>query len=155
LWDDTDALYYDYDVRNTCLIRENTIASFMPLYAGLADDHRARQLVEKHLLNPLHYTPDSITARFRVSTTSRTNRYFDALRYWRGPIWLNTNWLVIRGLERYGYSDLARHIRADTYALVERAGFCEYFDPRTGTGYGTDAFSWSAALTIDLLEDEP
>jgi len=33
----------------------------------------------------------------------------------------------------------------------ERSGFFEYFDPRTGEGLGAPAFSWTAALAIDLL----
>ena len=57
-------------------------------------------------------------------------------------------------LERYGQTDLAREIRDDTLLLVERAGFHEYFDPRTGEGDGTDMFSWTAALVIDLVEDD-
>lgn len=152
LWDDVDGLYYDFDRRGARWIKENTIAAFMPLYAGLADDERARRLVEKHLLNPAEYASDSNT-QFRVPTASKTNDYFDPRSYWRGPIWVNANWLVLRGLKRYGYAELANQIREDTLALVERTGFREYFDPRTGEGYGTDTFSWSAALVIDLVED--
>jgi hypothetical protein len=36
--------------------------------------------------------------------------------------------------------------------LVERSGFREYFDPFGGTGFGTDGFGWTAALTIDVIE---
>ena len=35
--------------------------------------------------------------------------------------------------------------------LVRRSGWREYFDPFSGAGYGSADFSWSAALTIDLL----
>ena len=45
-------------------------------------------------------------------------------------------------------------VALDTFALVERSGFHEYFNPHTGEGYGTDMFSWSAALVIDLVEDD-
>lgn len=152
LWDDGDGLYYDFDKRGARSIKENTVAAFMPLYAGLAEDEKARRLVEKHLLKPGEYAPDSNT-QFRVPTASKTNDYFDPRSYWRGPIWVNANWLVLRGLKRYGYAELASQIRKDTLALVERTGFHEYFDPRTGKGYGTDTFSWSAALVIDLVED--
>ncbi|MDE3090237.1 MAG: glycoside hydrolase [Chloroflexota bacterium] len=152
LWDDADALYYDFDHHGGHAIRENTIAALMPLYAGLPTQEQAARLV-KHLLNPEEYAPDTST-KFRVPTASKSNRYFAPRGYWRGPVWVNTNWFMIRGLERYGYTDLARAIRADTLALVERAGFHEYFDPRTGDGDGTDMFSWSAALVIDLLEDD-
>ncbi|MBI3740465.1 MAG: hypothetical protein HY257_01750 [Chloroflexi bacterium] len=153
LWNENDALYYDYDVRNARVIRENTIAAFMPLYAGVAEDEPARRLVQNHLLDSAQYAPDLDNTKFRIPTASKSNRYFDPRGYWRGPIWVNLNWFLIQGLTRYGYHDLARQIREDTLALVESAGFHEYFDPRTGVGYGTDKFSWSAAFVIDLVED--
>ncbi|WP_372237024.1 MGH1-like glycoside hydrolase domain-containing protein [Klebsiella pneumoniae] len=40
------------------------------------------------------------------------------------------------------------------HRLLERvrtAGFREYLDPLTGAGHGTDDFSWTAALTLDLI----
>jgi len=39
--------------------------------------------------------------------------------------------------------------------LIAGAGFREYFNPFDGTGYGTDGFGWSAALTIDFIERLP
>ena len=36
-------------------------------------------------------------------------------------------------------------------ALTGQSGLREYFNPLTGTGHGTDRFSWSAALLIDVL----
>ena len=154
LWNDADALFYDFDQRGGRVIRENTIAALIPLYAGLATKAQADRLV-KHLLNPEEYAPDTTTT-LRVPTASKSSNYFAPRGYWRGPIWVNMNWFLIHGLERYGYVDLARAIRADTLTLVERSGFHEYFDPRTGEGDGSDMFSWSAALVIDLVEvNEP
>jgi len=152
LWNNDDAFFYDFDHRRRSIIRENTIAALIPLYGGLATKEQADRLV-KHLMNPEEYAPDTLTA-FRVPTASKSSRYFAPRGYWRGPIWVNMNWFLIRGLERYGFADLANAIRADTLALIERSGFHEYFDPRTGEGDGTDMFSWSAALVIDLEEDD-
>ena len=33
---------------------------------------------------------------------------FQPTRYWRGPIWPILNWVLQRGLDRYGYGDLRR-----------------------------------------------
>lgn len=152
LWDEADGLYYDYDLRGEQLVRENTLGSLMPLYAGLADLEHAR-LVREHLTNRSEYAPDGIVSYFQIPTTSKSSRYFNPRAYWRGPIWVNMNWFMIRGLERYGYHEEARQVRQDTLSLVRKSGFHEYFDPRTAQGYGTPAFSWSAALAIDLLID--
>ena len=34
-------------------------------------------------------------------------------------------------------------------ALTQRSGFREYYDPRTGEGFGAEGFSWSA-LVLDM-----
>jgi glycogen debranching enzyme len=77
---------------------------------------------------------------------------FDRRRYWRGPIWINTNWLLWSGLDQHGRDSETDDILLSTLRLVERSGFREYFDPLDGTGYGSDGFGWTAALTLDLIE---
>jgi glycogen debranching enzyme len=127
----------------------------MPLYAGLPGKEQTRLLVEKHLLNQDEYAPDGQRTHFFAPTTSKNNPYFDPVKYWRGPIWVNTNWLLFEGLYRYDeHRDLADRIRSDTLELLDRNGFFEYFDPSTGKGLGTENFSWSAALALVLLATE-
>jgi glycogen debranching enzyme len=69
---------------------------------------------------------------------------------YRGPTWMNTNWYLSRGLRRHGHAALARRIEEASAALVEREGFREYYDPRTGEGFGARDFAWSA-LALDML----
>jgi glycogen debranching enzyme len=76
---------------------------------------------------------------------------FDPRKYWRGPIWINTNWLLERGCRAVGADALADELRTSTLELVRRNGFREYFDTHTGAAYGGHRFSWSAALTLDTL----
>ncbi len=80
-----------------------------------------------------------------------TGPAFDTTRYWRGPAWINTSWLVLRGLQRHGRHAEAATLRAALLNAVRQEGFREYFDPHTGVGRGVSDFSWSAALTLDLL----
>jgi glycogen debranching enzyme len=76
---------------------------------------------------------------------------FDARKYWRGPVWIHLNWMLIRGLQRLGLSTAATQLRAQTLGLAAGTGFFEYFHAFSGEGIGGTDFSWSAALTIDLL----
>jgi glycogen debranching enzyme len=64
------------------------------------------------------------------------------------------NWFIMEGLKRYGYDDLAGRIRQDTLRLIEASGFREYYDARDGSGCGSTDFSWSAALTIEMIQDQ-
>ncbi len=150
LWDEDAGLYYDFDLRSGQGVRENTCATFLPLYAGLASHTQAARLVETHLLNPDEYAPDEHT-RYFLPSAAKNSAYFEPKRYWRGPVWLNINWLLVQGLRRYGYAEVADTVTAHTLELIERGSFAEYYDPRDGTPCGAREFSWSAALALELL----
>lgn len=154
LWDEADGTYYDYDLRGGRRLRVNTIAGLVPLFAGLPEPAQAERLLREHLLHPGRFAPDGGT-RFWVPSCAKDQPGWDPRRYWRGPVWLNTNWLVLRGLERYGYAQEARAVADHSLELVRRSGFREYYDPRDGSGAGSLAFTWSAALTLDLLHRPP
>jgi glycogen debranching enzyme len=93
-------------------------------------------------------------ARFPIPSVARSHPAFSPRPLgnllWRGPTWVNLNWLVARGLRRRGRADLARRIEDASLALVERSGFREYYNPLTGAGYGARNFAWSA-LVLDML----
>ncbi|GAA0919572.1 MGH1-like glycoside hydrolase domain-containing protein [Pseudonocardia zijingensis] len=93
----------------------------------------------------------ALNDRVPLPSYDLTGPAFDTTRYWRGPAWINTSWLVLRGLERHGRHAEATALRAAMLSAVRQEGFREYFDPRTGEGRGVQDFSWSAALTLDLL----
>ena len=86
-----------------------------------------------------------------MTTVSKSSAAFDPRRYWRGPVWINVNWFLVRGLRRCGLADEAEELRLLTLRLLETSGFAEYYDPRTGEALGSGDFSWSAALALDLL----
>jgi glycogen debranching enzyme len=89
---------------------------------------------------------------FPVPSVRTDAAQFDAARYWKGPTWINTNWLVIQGLRAIREVRLAGELRARTLRLIEQSGFGEYFSPLTGERRGADEFSWTAALTLELLQ---
>jgi hypothetical protein len=64
-------------------------------------------------------------------------------------------WLLAAGLRRHGFHSLVEQIASSSLRLVAGSGFREYYDPFNGTGYGTDGFGWSTALTIDFIERLP
>ena len=78
-----------------------------------------------------------------VATTSPAEPGFEPRRYWRGPVWISVNWLLADGLG-------PEHVRR-TLELVAHGGMHEYFEPNTAEGLGADHFTWTAALSLDLL----
>jgi len=149
LYDEQDGLYYDFDIKSKTLIKEQTSASFVPLYAEVASKEVAQKIVRQHIINPGEYWTN-----YPLPTVSADSDKFSPKGYWRGPVWVNMNWFIAKGLEMYGFNNYANLIKEKTIALINRSGFREYFNPNTGEGYGADNFSWSAALTLDMVLDE-
>jgi hypothetical protein len=147
LWDPYTETYYSRDFVTHRLLKEPTIAGLMPLYAGCITKERAELLV-KTLENEHVFGPP-----YPVPSTPLNSIWFDPERYWQGPSWFNTNWLIIDGLKRYGFKDHAEALAESMMELAHDQGFYEYFNPISGKGLGAQNFSWTAALTVDLVEE--
>jgi len=80
---------------------------------------------------------------------------FDPHRYWRGPAWFNTNWLLESGLRVHGEQAAADTLREELLRTAADTDFAEYVDPYTGEACGALGFGWTAALALDLLHSRP
>lgn len=145
LWDEPTGQYYSRSFVSHKLIEEPTIATLLPLYAGSISQERVKQLVE------LLKNRKVFGSRYPVPSVPLNSPGFNPMRYWQGPTWINTNWLIIDGLERYSFSKEASDLRERTLELVAKSGPSEYFNPKNGQPAGAQNFSWTAALIIDLL----
>jgi glycogen debranching enzyme len=149
LWEEDAAAFRERDVHGD-EATTGTVADLFPLYAGVPDERQARKLCAESLWSPQRFGP-SQSAPWPVTTVSKSSPAFEPRRYWRGPVWVNVNWFLIRGLDRCGLVAEAAELRLLTLRLVETSGFAEYYDPSTGAPLGSADFSWSAALVLDLL----
>ncbi|HET9098114.1 MAG TPA: trehalase family glycosidase [Candidatus Saccharimonadales bacterium] len=148
LWDPYSGQYYSRDFVTHRLLKTPSIATLMPLYAGSVTDERASQLVK--LLENEHI----FGTAYPVPSVPPSSFMFDRHRYWQGPSWINTNWLVIQGLKTYGFKDHAAALSESTIEMVDKSGFYEYFDPLNGKPLGAPNFSWTASLIIDLMKSK-
>lgn len=147
LWDPYAKTYWSRDFITHKLLKEPSIATLLPLYAGSISKERAADLVRK--LENEHV----FGVNYPVPSVPLDSADFNPERYWQGPTWVNTNWLVIEGLRQYGYDDHAEALKEATLQMVEQSGFWEYFHPISGEPLGARNFSWTAALAIDLVRD--
>ncbi len=149
LWDPETSRFGALDVVRNERSVEDSIVSFAPL---LDPDLPKPQLDAVMAdLRSAHFHPDRPTS-FVAPTYDLQAADFDERRYWRGPVWINTNWLLWNGLRQHGQDAEADAILQSSLRLVDLSGFHEYFDPFDGQAFGTDGFGWTAALTIDFIE---
>lgn len=147
LWDEYSGQYYSRDTTTGRLIKVPSIGTLLPLYAGTITKQRAEQLVS--LLKNRHV----FGATYAVPSVPLNSDWFQPHLYWQGPTWVNMNWLMIDGLKRYGFDKEAAQLTKQTIELVQKNGPSEYFSPIDGSPAGAKNFSWTAALTLDLLQD--
>lgn len=148
LWDPYTGQYYSRDFITHRLLKVPSIATLLPLYAGTISKERAAELV-KMLENEKAFGP-----AYPVPSVPLNSEWFKPKGYWQGPSWINTNWLIIDGLKRYGYKEHAAALTESSLELVEKSGCSEYFDPLTGEAAGAMDFSWTASLAIDLMNSK-
>ncbi len=133
-----------------------TWAALSPLALPDLPESIGRRMVEEHLLNPdrfwLPVPPPSVSAE--ETGFSRHDHFLFLRRYWRGPTWINTAWLVWLGLARLGYEDQAADLAKRVASAVVAAGLREYYDPYSGRGMGARDFSWSS-LVLEMADPQP
>ncbi len=118
-----------------------------PLLTGRLPGEIADRLVG-HIADP-----NKFWSRYPIPTVAMDDPQFDPQQMWRGPTWVNINYLFIEGLFKSGYPALARQLRQRTLEmLANHTDFYEYYDPQSGENppKASPIFGWSAALFIDL-----
>lgn len=104
LWCGEDSYYYDM-YRDGSLNHVKSIGAYWILLAGILPENRLKPFIE-HLKNPAEFNRPN-----RVPTLSADSPLYDKTGgYWRGSVWAPTNYMVLKGLEKYGYNDLAYDI---------------------------------------------
>lgn len=139
-----DAIFWSTFGPDYRKIKVITWAIFGPLFADIATPEEAENLVKNYLLNAKKfYLP------FMVPTVPNDEPSFDPEGFWRGPVWMATNWFIFKGLKKYGYHKEAQGILDSSLALLEKSGFREQFNPLTGEGLGAHNFTWGG-LVLDM-----
>ncbi|KUN72686.1 hypothetical protein AQJ46_11420 [Streptomyces canus] len=156
LWDPANGMFLCRDLRGSAqdrrgaLIPERGVSGLLPLLLpGLPRD----------IVTAVVRTASG--PHFGLGTTTRLlpsydllGEAFDPHRYWRGPAWFNTAWLLERGLRTHGEHRRADAVRESALELAGTTDFAEYVDPYTGEACGATGFSWTAALALDLLHSD-
>jgi putative isomerase len=176
-WDERDAIYYSVDVQSRQNLMEHRIfgelnvnlkpfwkvmplkvmswSSFLPMWSGIASKERAGRMVNEHLLNDKRFLCD-----YGVRTLSADERMYSPSESrgnpsnWLGPVWIISNYLVWKGLERVGFAEAAAIIAARTSSLLEqdleKNGFLhENYDPETGEGMAAPGFwNWNILAVL-------
>jgi glycogen debranching enzyme len=128
LWDPATKFYYDQN-RQRGRHNVKTIAAYWTLLAGIADPEKAAGLVA-HLQNPAEFKRVHLVPTVPADQAG----YHPKGDYWRGGVWTPTTMMVVRGLERCGYKELARtialnHVDNVLQVFQETGTVWEFYQP--------------------------
>ena len=138
---------------------------------GAGKGTQAEMLVE-HLENP-----NEFCTAFPVPSISASDERY-AKDMWRGPVWINLNYMIILGLRENGFADLASELTKKTIDVINEwylktGTVYEFYDSENKTppfkldrkGPVTEIYDirkkyqsirdygWSCTLTLDMLEN--
>ena len=129
LWNDEEYFYFDYDVKNHIMSDVMASSGFMPLICGACDRNQALRLAE-HLSNSTTFGTAMPVPSIAADSTACYSKDM-----WRGPAWINLNWLIAYGFERYGMNEQSEYIKGKSISKIEQTfnkygTFFEFFDDR-------------------------
>lgn len=165
-------LIFDYSTGRSERIVHYGYLSLLPLFLGQvpANDSDKLKSIFDLMENPKHLWSD-----YGLRSLSASDPMFGkGENYWRGPIWINMNYLALRSLHLYYnaesslmltgdlavqagriYQQLRQNVVENVYAEHRRTGFLwEQYNSTSGKGQRSHPFSGWTALVLNLMAEK-
>jgi glycogen debranching enzyme len=158
MWDEQTGFYYHVDKKNHSFtyktkddLKREEIIGFLPLWAGVADNQRATRLVEKLTDSKKFWRT------YGVPTLAADDPYYNPKGYWNGPVWVEWNYLILRGLLDYGYKqeaqELAERVSANMIAHLKKDHtFWELYNPDEQWAGHNKTYIWAGLINRMLMD---
>lgn len=154
MWDEKDGLYYDYNYRSGKTKKIKSLATYFPLFHGLADLIQAERISSNLVL---------FEQEFGLVTCDRNYGFID--RQWNYPVgWAPLHWIAYQGLKRYSYEEDAKRLALKwvnlNFSIWEKTNkFFEKYDVVKGTHEviidnrykNQEGFGWTNAVFHALV----
>ena len=172
-YDEKDGMYYSVDLNLLpvdpnaelhkgaprhwdCLIqRIGCWSGFLAMWAGIATPQQAERMVRENLLDE-----KAFWAPYGVRTLSKYEKMYVIKKSgnpscWLGPVWGISNYMVFRGLVKYGFDAEARELAQKTQKLFEKdiiacGELHEYYDPESGEPVMNPGFQNWNLLSVNM-----
>ena len=140
LWSEKDAMFYNRRRDTGAWVRVMSWSNFLPLVDRLLDAPKAKRMIEGHLLNT-----DEMRSEYGFRSLAKSDGAYnneaiiDPYSNWRGPVWINANFLDWIALRRYGYKDEAHQLAVTLAGVLHRdiekwGSMHEDYSAETGEG---------------------
>lgn len=115
---------------------------------------------------------DQLWSDYGICSLSKQDRFYgEGENYWRGPIWMNMNFMVLRSLHRHYipairspalrqralkiYSELRNNLVSNMFSEYERTGYVwEQYSCEDGKGSRSHPFTGFSALVLLAMSEK-
>ena len=159
LWDGETRFYYNVNKDNHTFsykspgdLKIKEIIGFLPIWAGVADKEKAALLVEKMKDTAEFWRP------YGIPSLSAKSDYYCPIGYWNGPVWVQWEYLLYRGLRDYGYNKDAavlseKVLKNMIHHLKNDHVFWEFYSADDLQSGWNKTYIW-AGIAVRFLMDE-
>jgi neutral trehalase len=158
LWDPETQFYYNVNKNNQSFtfhspndLKIKEIIGFLPLWAGVTDQEMARSLVEKMQDTTEFWRP------YGIPSLTAASDYYCPIGYWNGPVWVQWEYLLYRGLRDYGYPGVAdqlaeRVLDNMVYHLKKDHVFWEFYSADDRQAGWNKTYIWAGIAARFLID---
>ena len=158
LWDEETGFYYHVDKRDNDFtftrkndLKRQEIVGLLPLWAGIPSAEQADRLVK------ILTDSSKFWRRYGIPSLAADDPFYNPQGYWNGPVWVEWNYLIMRGLQKYGYRKEARELTRRVAAnMVDRLKkdhtLWEFYSPDESWGGHHHTYIWAGMINSMLLE---
>lgn len=137
MWDKKEKIFRSLDFKNQ-QIKSVSASHLVPILLDNIEKEMLEGVVSHLTSEKEFWTP------YPIPSLPRNNSKFNlsGSRFfcnWSGPVWVNINWLIVKGLLKHvrdypALGGIAKTIIKKTTEMVEREGLWEYYHPFSGKG---------------------
>ncbi len=159
LWDENTGFYYNvtrdgqkFSFRNSDDLKIKEIIGFLPYWAGITGKGQTEKLLLTLKDSNEFWRP------YGVPSLSAREQYYNPIGYWNGPVWVQWNYLIFRGLldhgDTLGAQELAGKVMDNMiWHLKKDHVFWEFYSPDERQAGWNQTYIWAgiaARFLIDL-----
>ena len=83
--------FFSYDFKNHNLIKVDAISNYFILFADLGNKEINNKIISK-------LKKYNSQREYFFTTVNPKDKTFEETRYWRGPVWINSNWIIYQAV---------------------------------------------------------
>ncbi|PSL07540.1 amylo-alpha-1,6-glucosidase [Cecembia rubra] len=157
-WDEKNGFYYNVNKSDNSFtfnkdndLKRDEIIGFLPLWAGVADQEKAMRLVQKLT------DPDQFWRKNGIPSLSAKDSYYNDKGYWNGPVWVEWNYLIFRGLKDYGYHQEAEELTEKIASIMisqlkRNHNLWEFYSPDEDWAGYHKTYIWAGIINRMLMD---